>query len=246
MGMDVEQAVSDLYHRRPDQFIEARDALAGALREAGERERARAVARLRRPTLAAWAINRLSRVEADALAELLGLRSELEAAIRKGDRAKALREVGRRRQELAEQLTEAAVHELSRVGTPNAESHRRAIGSTLDAAAADETLGEAVANARLTKEARPGSLGFGGAVESLPAPSGNEPRRSQRSARLEQAAARRREEAEMARQAADQAEKAVRSLEAELDRARRRAERARRHAESAEEKAAEAAHEVRD
>ena len=56
----VEERLDELYRERPEEFVSRRDALARELREEGDRSSATAGKKLRRPSAAAWVINRLS------------------------------------------------------------------------------------------------------------------------------------------------------------------------------------------
>src|SRR5437763_4336427 len=68
---------SELYGLPPDRFIAERDALVRALRSDGQREEAAAVARLRKPSVAAWAVNQLARTQARAMTHLFAAGDEL-------------------------------------------------------------------------------------------------------------------------------------------------------------------------
>ena len=57
----VEQAAEELYGLPPGEFTRARDARVKELRTEGDREAADAVKGLRKPTVAAWALNQLAR-----------------------------------------------------------------------------------------------------------------------------------------------------------------------------------------
>ena len=67
----IEQAAEDLYGLPPGEFTRARDARAKELRTGGERDAANAVKALRKPTVAAWALNQLTRRRKKDLAALL-------------------------------------------------------------------------------------------------------------------------------------------------------------------------------
>jgi hypothetical protein len=60
----VSVELDDLYGVPLDRFVPERAALVRALRSAGEREQAAAVAALRKPSVAAWAVNQLVRTSA--------------------------------------------------------------------------------------------------------------------------------------------------------------------------------------
>jgi hypothetical protein len=143
--------------------VAARQALVKRLRSEGDRERAAEVAKLRRPTAAAWAVNELTRRHPDEVAELIGLGEELRRAHEQllagaRDDARALTS-GRRRREAIASLVERAAGLLTESGRA-ADAHRDAISSTLDAASLDPDVGTEVLAGRLSKEVDPPS-GFG-------------------------------------------------------------------------------------
>ena len=70
----------ELYALPREEFTAARDALAKRLRADKRREEADAVKQLRRPSVAAWAINQAVRRDPDALRELLAAGEALRAA----------------------------------------------------------------------------------------------------------------------------------------------------------------------
>jgi hypothetical protein len=74
MGM----AKPDLYGLPLDEFTAARDAEAKRLRAEGDAEAAKAVKALRKPSRAAWAINRAVRSEPEAVKELVGAGERLD------------------------------------------------------------------------------------------------------------------------------------------------------------------------
>jgi hypothetical protein len=59
-AIDVEAAVAALYQLPLGEFVAARDQLARQLRTTGDREAARQVVGLRRPSISAWAANQLA------------------------------------------------------------------------------------------------------------------------------------------------------------------------------------------
>jgi hypothetical protein len=102
--------VDALYALPAGEFVAARDGLARARRQAGDRPGADAVRQLRRPTVVAWVLNQLARDHADAVADLLDLGREAAAAQRQalaGD-ATDLRDVDRRRRAAVAALVAAA------------------------------------------------------------------------------------------------------------------------------------------
>ena len=61
MDTTLEEAFDELYAAAPEDFVAERARLAKALKENGLADDAKAVAAVRKPTVAAWALNQLSR-----------------------------------------------------------------------------------------------------------------------------------------------------------------------------------------
>ncbi|MEA2931575.1 MAG: hypothetical protein QOI56_360, partial [Actinomycetota bacterium] len=224
-----------------DEFVTARQALVKRLRSEGERDRAAEVAKLRRPTAAAWAVNQLAHRHPDELARLLELGHELHRAHERllaGDRDDATVTSGRRRHEAIADLVDRAAGILSESGRA-ADAHRDAIASTLDAASLDPDVGVEVAAGRLSKELDPPSgfgLGGGDGGWSAPPPPAAMPRAAspkasaaadtEADARAERAAAERARRADEARQRATTARSAAIRARELADQARDAADRA--------------------
>src|SRR5947207_15901983 len=71
-GRSVDREIDKLYGLSPEEFTAARDGLAKELKAAGDQSGATSVKALRRPTVAAWAVNQVVRREpkgADGLLE---------------------------------------------------------------------------------------------------------------------------------------------------------------------------------
>ncbi|MFE3453625.1 hypothetical protein ACFXJ8_32325 [Nonomuraea sp. NPDC059194] len=136
--MDLDEIADRLYSLPVAEFIAAREAEARAAKQAGQPDLARLVAALRKPTVAAWAVNQLSRAHPAALAELLDLGEELRAAWAAQD-AEALAELTARRSRLSRRLLRLA---------PSAGAE---VEQTLDAATVDADAAEEVRRGRLAK-----------------------------------------------------------------------------------------------
>ena len=89
---DLDAIADELYALPPDAFVPARDDRVAAAKEAGDRDLARAVARLRRPTRAAWLANLLARHRTEQLDGLVALARGLAQAQQEldGDALRAL------------------------------------------------------------------------------------------------------------------------------------------------------------
>src|SRR5438094_10544964 len=70
----------DLYGLPLERFTEERNSLAKALRKEGRRDEAAEVAALRKPSVAAWAVNQLVRTQRRAVAELFAAGDALREA----------------------------------------------------------------------------------------------------------------------------------------------------------------------
>jgi hypothetical protein len=150
MGGDdrLAAAVAELYGAAPEAFTERRGELAAAARDAGDRAAAKAIAALRRPTRAAWVVNRLARADPSApgkLAELAGaLRAAQEA--RHGPR---LRELSAARGALVDVLTAQALAAADVPDPPP--SLLLEVSQTLTAALADPEVAAVFATGTLTR-----------------------------------------------------------------------------------------------
>lgn len=165
----VTAAAAELYGADPQEFTGRRNTLAAAARAAGDADAARQIAALRKPTRAAWVLNRLARVVPGAPARL----AELAAAMRDAQRAKdgrRLRELSARRGELIDDLTDQA---LAAAGVPDPPAGlREDVATTLTAALADPEVAGQFAGGTLTRAAQ--WAGFG-----APPPAGEEEAREQ-------------------------------------------------------------------
>ena len=154
-----------LYALPPEDFIAARDEASDAARAAGDPAAATALKALRRPSVAAWLVNRLTVGQPGLLDELLGLGPALAEAQAGGD-ATALRALGAQRRA----LVEAVAHAAAQGRTVSAAVYAEVV-ATLEAALADPTSAEAVRSGRLVRAlsyAGFGPVELAGAVALVP------------------------------------------------------------------------------
>lgn len=225
-----------LFELPPEGFTEARDTLVADLREAGDRDAASEVKKLRRPTVAAWAVNQLVRRHRGELQELLSVGEELRAAQREalsGGGAEQMREVTARRRRVVDRLLDRAEAVLEEGGHAAGRTTLDRVGETLMAATTSDDAAEAVRAGRLQRELRSAS-GFE-AVAGAVSPEHIEARER-----------RDRERVREAERAADEAEGEAARLARDADRLEREAERARRDAEKARSRAERAAERAED
>jgi hypothetical protein len=174
----VAAAVAELYGADPDAFTERRKALVVAAREAGERAAATSIAALRKPTRAAWLVNRLARADPDAPARLAALAAELRAAEQAKDGTR-LRELSASRGALIDALTAQA---LAAAGTPDPPPSLRAeVTETLTAALADPETAAGFAAGTLTKAAQWSGFGYADLAPADDPPSDDAAARGSRS-----------------------------------------------------------------
>ncbi|QFY10793.1 hypothetical protein GBF35_33040 [Nonomuraea phyllanthi] len=166
--MDLDEVAGRLYALPPSEFTAARQAEARSAKDAGDVRLAREIAKLRKPTVSAWAVNRIAREHPDELDELLDVGERLRAAWQEQD-ADALAELVRLRGEVTGKVGRLARQE----------------GDLSPAAAAevDRTLESAIVDAAAAGQVRAGCLvkpldysGFAPAPATRERPAGREPR----------------------------------------------------------------------
>jgi hypothetical protein len=170
-GLDagLNDAADELYGVPPDEFIGARDAAVAAARERGDRDLAKAIGRLRRPTKAAWLANLLARHRAAQLEGLLGLAAGLADAQRTLD-GTALRQLSSKRHQLVAAMAREAGRLAQEAGDPAAESVLRELQGILDAALARPEIAEQVRSGRLTRTLSYTGFGPEADPDAAPAP----------------------------------------------------------------------------
>lgn len=159
---EAEALVDGLYGLDPNDFVAARNDLVKRLKKEGDKALAAEVAKLKRPTPAAWAVNQLGRRHRHDLEELVRLGEALRDAQDRalaGDDPGDMRQAGRARRDAVARLADHADRLLvGRGGAAGA--HAGEVTSTLEAASLDAEAGAAVLAGRLSTELEPPS-GFG-------------------------------------------------------------------------------------
>jgi hypothetical protein len=154
----VRDIADELYALPPEDFVAARDERAAEAKKAGDRDLARHITAFWRPSVAAWAVNRLVREQPQEIDQLLALGGRLRAA-QEGLAGDELRELNRRRHEVLQAIARQAAELAESDGRPLAESIQRQVQTTLGAAMADPVAGAAVRSGLLTGDLE--STGFG-------------------------------------------------------------------------------------
>jgi hypothetical protein len=158
----------DLYGLPLDRFVPERGALARELRKEGRREQAAEMAGLRKPSVAAWAVNQLIRTQSKALAELFEAGDALQHAhaqllAGRGDGA-SLRNALARERNAVDELVEKARGLLSSEGHGLTPATVDRVSETLHAAALDADARAEVKDGCLHRELRHIGLGASGAL----------------------------------------------------------------------------------
>jgi hypothetical protein len=245
----LDREIDRLYELAPEDFTTARDRLAKDLKASGDTEGTARVKALRRPTLAAWAVNQLVRRESGGVDALLEAGDQLRRMQRRalsGVSGGGLREATDQRRKAVRTLLNAAEDILKEAGRASAGT-LEAVQATLEAASTDEGAGRMFEEGRLAKEFPP-PAGFGTVDGLALVPPPAEPRTSSTRAAVAPAKAGRghgrgsqrdRDAARIAelRAERDQAQRQARDLEREATKARREAQRAGQAAVKAEEEA---------
>jgi hypothetical protein len=150
--------VDDLYGLPLDRFVDARGALAKALRGDGRREEAKQVAVLRKPSVAAWAVNQLVRTQRAAVGELLAAGDALRdahAELMAGRRDPAgLRTASERERAAVDVLLDAARGLLTSEGRASSETVLERVAATLHSGALDDDARDQLRSGRLERELR--------------------------------------------------------------------------------------------
>jgi hypothetical protein len=225
--VELEDAIDELYAAPLDEFTGERARLVKVLKEAGRKDEAGELAKLRKPSVAAWALNQLSRGnrrEVDLLLDAGHRLREAQAHVLQGegreaferaraDEAKAVAGLGREAEKLLRTRGGASAAVLNQVG------------ESLRAAAISPDGRELLAKGRFTQPIS--HQGFD-LVSELAGP----PRRAARPKRDE--------EAKRRQEAVREARARLRSAEHDAREARQKAERALARAEAASREADEA------
>jgi hypothetical protein len=217
----VADQLDELFAAPLSEFTATRNRIAKALRADGRRDEADAVAALRKPSAALWAVNRLAREQRGAVRGLVKAAERLRA-IQSGHRRGSFQAAREAFAEEAARLGEQAIGLVGGAAGASADVQRR-VRETLTAAASLEELNESLLAGRLTEEPEP--IGFG-AIGSVAPP----PRRAQGE----------RKPAEQRRRAAEaRRRQRVEQLQAELRATNEEAARLRTEAEQVERRASE-------
>jgi hypothetical protein len=141
----VAASAHDLFGLDPNDFVAARDELARELRSRGEKDEAKAVKAMRRPTVPIWALNQVARENRASVDALIDAGSQAQAA--KGE---AVREALAQRRQLLHDVVRTARDVIERSGR-SGDPHELDITSALSTILASGRLTHDLLEGELTQ-----------------------------------------------------------------------------------------------
>jgi hypothetical protein len=147
---EIDDVIRRMYEAPPDGFVAARTAAVAEAREAGDKDAAKRLAGLRKPTVAAWVVNLLALRRPDLIDELVELATALRSAQR-GLKGGELRELTAQRRKVVTALVNAA-----RKLAVDADPQMR--GAKLPLSEVEGTLTAALAEPEIAEQVRTGRL----------------------------------------------------------------------------------------
>jgi hypothetical protein len=155
--------IDRLYALPLEEFTRERDELAKRLRKEGDPDAAGEVKALKKPSVAAWAVNQVQRDRPDDVRSLIDVTEELHRVHRTLSSAGArqrLEEAAAMQRDLIRSLVRCASELLEAAGHGASDATLGKVADTLRAAAVDDELREQLGRGRVVKERRAASLGF--------------------------------------------------------------------------------------
>ncbi len=150
-GTERLAAVADeLYAGAVADFVPLRDQAVRAAKQEGDTELAKAAGRLRKPSVSAWAVNLLVRVESEQIAQVLAVAASLRSAAEALD-GDELRALTRQRRQLTAALATTARSRARDAGTRLSEAVVEQVEDVLTAAMLDPVAAEVVLTGRLVR-----------------------------------------------------------------------------------------------
>jgi hypothetical protein len=190
--VSLDDAIDELYGAAPEDFVTERTRLVKALRDAGLRDAALALSKLRKPSIAAWALNQLARArrrEVDLLLDSGHRLREAQAGLFGGGEKETFETARRAEQDALSQLIAAAEELLRERGSASAATVAQ-VRESLRAAAVSPEGRELLARGRFTEPIRlEGFDLLGELAASAPRPRRRPPRPRHNREALEQAKA---------------------------------------------------------
>jgi hypothetical protein len=165
------QAMEALYAAGPDEFMALRKRLVAAARDEGDKTAAADIGKLRKPSVAAWAVNLVAHRAREVVEELVDLGGQMRDAQSRLD-ATALTGMRKDRDAAVEAFVRAATEAVDEEGRRLPPAAQQEVRATAIAALADERATEAVASGQLTRALSYSGFGEVDLAEALARTSG--------------------------------------------------------------------------
>ncbi len=240
---DLEAALDELYGASLEDFVSVRSRLARQFRDAGDPADADALAKLRKPVVAAWVLNQLTRRDrrdVDLLLDAGHRLREAQVGALGGAEKEEFERARKSESEALRRLTREAEKLLSERGSASGSALNQ-VAASLRAAAISSTGRELLARGRFTEPLRAEGFDVVSELAGEAPPAGLPTRRQ---GRRQEAAREAREALREAKERLRDAERRSRKAEQEADRLRVEAEQAQRVADEARALVDRAAQEV--
>ena len=221
--MTLDEATDHLYSVDLEAFVPERTRVARELRDAGDRSAAEQVAKLKKPTVAAWALNQLARQRRRDVDLLLDAGHRLRQA-QEGVVSGADREVFEKAQKTQRDALRRLTQQASQLLGGASSQALSQISGTLRAAAVSEEGRELLARGRFTTPLEPEGFDVLGALPASPA--GARPKKQARTQKAN-------DELKKAKERVRELEKDARAAEREAERLKGEWKKSERAAESA-------------
>ncbi|NUO33524.1 MAG: hypothetical protein HOQ27_00395, partial [Dermatophilaceae bacterium] len=150
MILHLRAAVEQLYAALPSRFTPLRSELVAEAKKAGDKELAASIGALRKPTVAAWAVNHFVREHADELEDFHEFAELLREAQRTLD-ADQLRLLGRERSRRVDAIGDRIAEEAAAAGQKLGAGVAQEVRDTLTALIADEDAEASVLTGSLVR-----------------------------------------------------------------------------------------------
>lgn len=150
MILHLRAAVQQLYAAPPARFTPLRSELVAEARSAGDKDLATSIGALRKPTVAAWAVNHFVRGSGEAMDDFRGFALLLREAQRTLD-AEQLRLLGRERARRVDELAAQIEAAAAEAGQPIGAAAGAEVRATLTAFIADEAAERSVLTGSLVR-----------------------------------------------------------------------------------------------
>jgi hypothetical protein len=156
--VELTSVAQELYGRTPQEFTEARDARVSEARQAGDKDLAASLKKLRKPSVGAWLANMLVRQRAADIDHLIGLGEDLRSSSRLD--GEQIRRASKEKQDAVAKLLRSAQSIANRTEQPVSQAATLDLEATLDAAFGDPGAAASLREGCLTAALNYSGLGF--------------------------------------------------------------------------------------